>query len=175
MRILAGSLKGQKILIPKGIRVTRPLVRKVMFDILPDLTGCLFLDICAGSGSVGLEAISRGAQRVWFVEKNPRVARVLRSNIQRLEIGERVRVVIGDAVKVLKTLKSDFDIVHLDPPYRSRLLSTLLPEIARLNLLRTDGIVVVESSRRTTFSSAPFQVEKRRIIGETVLSFLSRS
>ncbi len=93
MRITGGTLRGRTLLVPEGIRPTTELARKAAFDILGEaIVGARVLDACAGSGAYGLEALSRGAAHVTFVEVNRGVARVLRGNVERLGAGERARV-----------------------------------------------------------------------------------
>src|SRR3989338_4091486 len=127
MKILGGFLRGRNFYMPEGIRPTQDRTRKAIFDIVgQDLQGLDFLDLFAGSGAVGLEALSRGARRVVFVEKEMRYADVISKNITTLNIesyknGVYCSDVIGTdvffAMKQLNKKKERFDIIFLDPPY----------------------------------------------------------
>lgn len=118
MRIIAGEFRSRKLKSPPGdgTRPTPDRLRESLFSILmPRLEGAVFLDAYAGTGAVGIEAISRGARLGIFVEKNRVAAEVLKENLQTLKAGERSRVFTGKALDVLKHQQAD--IVFLDPPY----------------------------------------------------------
>lgn len=122
MRIVAGELGGRRIQAPSGRRTrpTREKVREAWFSALgPDLAGASVADLFAGSGALGLEALSRGARSVDFVESHPRVARVLDDNVEALEVGDRVRVIRRRVEGFLDGLPDDegYDLVLADPPY----------------------------------------------------------
>ena len=120
IRISAGSLKGQTIEVPTGLRV-RPMrsrIREALFTILGEsLNGARFLDVFAGSGSIAIEALSRGASEALLVENHPEVLRVLRRNLDDLALGERTRIAVMDIYRSLPTIDSPYDIVFLDPPF----------------------------------------------------------
>ncbi|MDI6840352.1 MAG: 16S rRNA (guanine(966)-N(2))-methyltransferase RsmD [bacterium] len=115
MRITGGEVGGRRIKVPRGIRPTQDKVRTAIFNILGDrIKDVKFVDLFAGSGSVGIEAISRGASEVIFVEKSRKVVSVLNENLKSLGYMEKSKVINGDALKVkLKTP----DIIFADPPY----------------------------------------------------------
>ncbi|HID93665.1 MAG TPA: 16S rRNA (guanine(966)-N(2))-methyltransferase RsmD, partial [bacterium (Candidatus Stahlbacteria)] len=121
MRIIAGESKGRKIKVPKGIRPTQDKVRESIFNILGDrVVDTTVLDLFAGSGSFGLEAISRGAREAIFVEINPKVIKILRENIDTLGYKAKTRVIQADALKIIQDLVANIpypDIVFADPPY----------------------------------------------------------
>lgn len=123
MRIIGGSWRGRRIAIPKGtaVRPTPDRVRETVFNWLaPELPGTLCLDLFAGTGAFGLEALSRGAREAWFVERDVALARALRSSIDTL--GASARVVQADVLSVLRgPAQRAFDVVFLDPPYRDPL------------------------------------------------------
>jgi len=128
-------------------------VRQTVFDILaPRLPGCRFLDACAGSGAIGLEALSRGAARVVLVETDAAALQAIRENAKLLagEAGE-VEVLRQDARIALPTLAERgrrFDVIYLDPPYASDLYEPLLQAIARGGLLEEGGVVVAEHFKK---------------------------
>ena len=149
MRIIAGELRGRRIAAPAGTG-TRPMldrVREALFSaLMPRLPGALVLDLFAGSGSLGLEAVSRGARHVRCVEDGRRALVQLRTNVQTLGVADRVEIVAGNALSPVHWL-SGVDIVFLDPPYalvaehRSRVLDALATLLA--HHLHADGICVL--------------------------------
>lgn len=150
-RIIAGHGKGRRLTAPRGLgtRPTAARVRQTLFDILaPELRGCRFLDAFAGSGAVGLEALSRGAARVVFVDNSHAALHSLRDNVAALRAaGGDVQVLRQDARLALGALADDgvrFDVVYLDPPYDSGLYEPLLEQVGSLGLLEPGGLVVAE-------------------------------
>jgi 16S rRNA (guanine966-N2)-methyltransferase len=149
MRIIAGELRGRRISAPAGLG-TRPMldrVREALFSaLMPRLPGALVLDLFAGSGSLGLEAVSRGAREVRFVESDQRALVQLRANVQALGVADRVEIVAGNALSPAHW-PSGLDVAFLDPPYalltahRSRVLDAL--GTLRAHHLRTDGVCVL--------------------------------
>lgn len=154
VRIVAGARRGRFIKVPPG-DVTRPtseMVREAVFDALGPVGGLRVLDLFAGTGAMGLEALSRGARECVFVEQDPRVCAVLRANIRALEYEPECRVINAGYMQAAKTLAREapgFDLLFLDPPYRmlaevEGLVTPLLPW-----LLADDGVVVAEGGRTT--------------------------
>ena len=121
IRVIAGEAKGRRLKVPKGMKVrpTADRVKEALFNILaPEIPGAVFLDLFAGSGGIGIEALSRGAEKVLFVEQDPRHLRILRENLTACGFEDRARVIPGDARALLR--KKAFppcDFVFLDPPY----------------------------------------------------------
>lgn len=150
-RIIGGRGKGRRLTTPRGTatRPTAARVRQTLFDILaPELRGCRLLDAFAGSGAVGLEALSRGAARVVFVDTSAAALQALRDNLAALGVaGAQARVLRQDAGAALTTLAGAgerFDLVYLDPPYDSDLYEPLLERLARSGLLAAQALVVAE-------------------------------
>ena len=125
MRIIGGEWRGSKLPVADaaGLRPTSDRVRETLFNWLqPALTGARVLDLFAGSGALGLEAVSRGARQAWLVERDPRLAESLRGTAERLKAGDRVQVVRADTLAWLQApLHGRFDIVFLDPPFEGGL------------------------------------------------------
>ena len=123
MRIIAGALKGRALVAPRGpdTRPTADQVRIALMDtLMPYLDGARFLDVYAGAGTVGLEALSRGAAHATFVERDPRAVKALRDNVKALGVGAQVRVLATGVAGGLERLAGEgasFDLVFLDPPY----------------------------------------------------------
>jgi 16S rRNA (guanine966-N2)-methyltransferase len=149
MRIIAGEKRGHTIYAPPG-RNTRPTadrVRENVFNILGPVEGATVLDLYAGSGAMGLEALSRGAAHAVFVERDPDAARTIERNLDKL--GLRATVLQRDAVQVLSAETRKYDLVLVDPPYD--MYADLEPKLARYlpSVLAEDGVLVVETDART--------------------------
>jgi len=178
MRITGGSARGRKISVPKSdkIRMTADRIRESLFDILPSMEGRMFLDIYAGTGSVGIEALSRGSAGAVFIEKEPLHAGVLEKNLDMCGFKETCEVVITSAergIRLLAGRRQRFDVVFADPPYDRGLAGSFpgLPGVS--DLVAEDGILVVEHSfREDVVVSDMFVPSDQRRYGDTVLSFL---
>lgn len=139
-----------------------------MSAIAPELPGATVLDLFAGSGALGLEALSRGAQEATFVEKAPAALKVLRANLAALGAGERARVVVGDAVRFLEALEPNaFDIALADPPYGRGLAAAVVDRFRGTAFAR---LLVVEHRRDDSLPDFPDARERR--YGDTYLTFL---
>ena len=187
MRVTGGVLRGRRILTLKGakVRPTQDRVRLALFSSLaPRMPACRFLDLFAGSGAVGLEAWSRGAAAVWWVEREARVVTVLRRNVETLcgtANGERCRIIRGDAVGLLEknALGWHFDIVFADPPYdrggQRDWIGRVLRAIGRTTLLEPGGLVVAEQAADEPEAACPgWRNVGRKIYGGTRLSLWER-
>ena len=171
LRVVAGSLGGRSIAAPRG-RDTRPTsarVREALFSILADVGGLRVLDLFAGSGALGIEALSRGAASAVFVERSPAAARVLRANLSSLALD--APVVVRDAVAFVQDAGrrgDQYDLALLDPPYGlagelgPRLSASLPPVLA------PGALVVTESDRRAPLPlGIPLELERR--YGDTLI------
>ena len=177
MRIVAGSRKGHRIGAPKGV-VTRPTgdrVREAVFSLIGPIEGATVLDLFAGSGALGLEALSRGASRCVFVERDREACRVIQSNLDKLGLAGAI-VVNRDVLAALRderTRGRRHDLVLLDPPYEewesySVRLAELMPEV-----LEEDGAVVVETSARVE-PELPLDLVTSRRYGSARITVFSR-
>jgi 16S rRNA (guanine966-N2)-methyltransferase len=155
MRVIAGDARGRKLIAPRGL-ATRPTlarVRESMFSRLSvrlDFQALRVLDLFAGTGSLGIEALSRGAGHVTFVESARAALIALRRNLDALGFSGRARVLKSDVIRGLEALAAageSFDLVLLDPPYRKGWGDKVLPRLMELNLLSDDGWVATEVSR----------------------------
>jgi 16S rRNA (guanine966-N2)-methyltransferase len=148
VRIIAGTHRGHTIYAPPGTdtRPTSDRVRENVFNILGPVDGASVLDLYAGSGAMGLEALSRGAERAVFVERDPDAAKVIERNLDKLRL--RGSVLRRDAVSVLASETRKYDLVLVDPPYDMYL--DVQPQLARYlpGVLAEDGVVVVETDAR---------------------------
>jgi 16S rRNA (guanine966-N2)-methyltransferase len=177
VRIVAGSRKGHRIDAPKGV-VTRPTsdrVREAVFNIVGPVEGATVLDVFAGSGAMGLEALSRGASRCVFVERERDACRVIQQNLEKLRLTGAV-VLCQDAVRALREEKARrrrLDLILVDAPYEEweryeQPLAELLPD-----LLADDGLAVIETSERVE-PGIPLTLVTSRRYGSARITVLSR-
>lgn len=176
MRVISGTAKGRKLVAPAG-KQTRPTagrVREALFSIISgDIAGAQVLDLFAGSGALGIEALSRGAAHTTFVEYNSQALIALRRNIQCVANGATILAMSAThALTHLQALGRRYDIVFLDPPYASQLLTTTLITIAAGGLLSAPAVVVCEHAGRVAPPSTPagWQLRRHRIFGDVALS-----
>ena len=176
MRIIAGEFKGRTLKGPvaKGVRPTSDRLRETLFNLVDvEAPGCRVLDGFAGTGAVGLEALSRGAAHVTFVEQDRRALEVLEQNVAACAAGPRCMILRGDFTRVLRGFGDDarFDLVLLDPPYDLPDLDAVLVEAA--GVLRPGGLVVLEHARRRAAPSGGAQLIVRRQVtaGDSQLTF----
>jgi 16S rRNA (guanine966-N2)-methyltransferase len=191
MRIIAGKAKGRGLIAPKAkvLRPTTDRVKESLFNIL-DVEGKRFLDLFAGAGSVGLEALSRGACRVIFVESHRACAEAIRTNIKRcgfvniplngIEEGagpdiEVVEYPVDRGLKLLGHRGQRFDVIFADPPYEQNLIGETMRLVRTQELMSQDGVLVVQHSAREEIPARRegYRIEDSRRYGETALSFLS--
>jgi len=177
MRVIAGRLRSRKLRVPpRGVRPTTDRVRESLFAALGDLTGVRGLDLFAGSGALGIEALSRGAREVVFVERARPSLETLRSNLAGLGLGDVSQVIPCDALRALRDLGSRgerFDVVWLDPPYEGDDLPRVLRELLLLELVSPEGLVVVEGAKRNPLGPVEgWSLERERTYGDTVLVHL---
>jgi 16S rRNA (guanine(966)-N(2))-methyltransferase RsmD len=152
LKILAGKFGGRLIKTVKTqkTRPTTSLIRKAVFDILqPFICDSVFLDLCAGSGAIGIEALSRGAREVIFVDSEREAVQCIHTNLKLLDIEKQAKVMQSDARAALEKLKKvgmQFDIIYVDPPYESReLYLDLIHSFDRGGLLKEGGALFVET------------------------------
>ena len=150
LKIIAGEFRGRVLKTPEGkqVRPSSGLLRGVIFNVLGDLVaGKKVLDIYAGSGALGIEALSRGAAEVTMVEADRSTAGLIRQNLEMLKVQDKARVVIQDALDFISSSGGKYDIVLADPPYLANVSSQILDLIAKHNLLSPDGILVLQHHR----------------------------
>jgi 16S rRNA (guanine966-N2)-methyltransferase len=181
MKIIAGEYKGRIIEMPDGIRPTSDKVRESLFEILKNrIEGTSFLDLYSGSGAIGIEALSRGAKNVVFVDNNRNCMSVLKANLAKLGVSEGLYgIYIKDSIDGIKTLQgsgSCFDAVFLDPPYYKDLAKNTLIGLAGCDILTPNALVIAEVFKK---ESLPEQLGVFRKIrsckyGDTLLEFFRR-
>jgi 16S rRNA (guanine966-N2)-methyltransferase len=180
MRVIAGKFRSQPLASPKG-RDTRPTsdrLRETLFNVIaPHIQNAVFADLYAGTGAVGIEAISRGARQVYFAENAKVPLETLRHNLDRLQIHDQAIVEPKGTHPLLRRVLQQgilLDLIFLDPPYRDQLAyETVLTFLAEHSILQDDAIVVVEHSRRYCLPKLNLQLQPYRRIeqGEAALTF----
>jgi len=182
MRIIGGEASGRTIASPKGLKVrpTPDMVREALFNILNSLQESTFLDLFAGTGSVGIEALSRGAKKVVFVEKDKRMAFQIKHFIKDLAYDTRADILVLDVKSGMPRLAKThdaFDIVFADPPYEKNLVATTVQNCLDSGITADQGLLIMQHSRREPLSLLPSQLDsftltQERRYGDTMLSFL---
>jgi 16S rRNA (guanine966-N2)-methyltransferase len=185
VRIIGGMWRGRKLTFPdqRELRPTLGRVRETVFNWLRDeVEGSRCLDLFAGSGALGFEAVSRGAAWVTFVDSRRDVVRAIKENAARLDAGPRavgrraaghVEVVLGRAERVLARLSGPYDIVFVDPPFDSNLLESALAGIAAARLVAPGGLVYFEGSKRHEPDLSAWREVRSGRAGETRFGLLA--
>ncbi|AEE96196.1 16S rRNA (guanine(966)-N(2))-methyltransferase RsmD [Mahella australiensis] len=182
MRITGGMAKGHKLSGPKsaGVRPTADIVKEALFNILaPYIDETVFLDLFAGTGSVGLEAMSRGAREVYFVDNKRQCVQLIKSNVSLLRMSDKAKIILADAIAAVDLLSRKqvrFDIIFMDPPYEMGYISKVLKAIVSADILNRSGILVVQRSKREALGLADvgWSTYKERAYGDTILDFIRR-
>jgi len=165
LRIIGGKWRGRRLdfLAAEGLRPTGDRIRETLFNwVQASLPGCRCLDLFAGSGSLGLEAASRGAAEVVLVDSNPGVCKLLKSHVELLGAGEQVRVVHADAMDHLAKSPDQYDLVFLDPPFGESMLAPVLAMIQEQACMRSAGLIYIESENDWGLPSLPQNWDVRR-------------
>ena len=175
MRIDSGKFKGRKLLDNKfeHIRPTTDKVRQALFVKLQFfLPGKNVLDLFCGTGAMGIEALSRGAEEVVFVDKDSRSVQMTKTNLKNM--GIIAKVAKCDANIFLDKCEKQFNLIILDPPYKSGLYEKVLKKISERNLLTDDGIIVCEHNSLDKFDYSPFNVFDEKKYGNIMLTYLNK-
>lgn len=177
MQIITGSAKGRKIKVPeKNIRPAKDSVRQAIFSMLYGLVdGAKALDLFAGSGAYGLEALSRGARSVTFVDADKKCVAAIETNLNTMSFGSRGVAIKEDAQKYAHRTETTFDLIFLDPPYSSGAQVHLLKSLAKI--LAPQGVIIFDHAKETKI---PKEVDglsllRRRTYGATTVSFFYQS
>ena len=176
MRITGGNYCGRTITCPKGIiRPAMDRMRESLFSILGDIEGCSFLDLFSGSGCVGIEAASRGAEPVVLVEKDFKKKPVILKNISFVE--EELSLKMMSAEKYMKICNRRFDLVYMDPPFPMAGKIRLVERASDSNILEDDGTLVIHypSEEKWPEKVGDFSIVDRRTYGRSILLFFRRS
>lgn len=179
MRIIAGEAKGRRINAPVG-RETRPTsdrVKESIFNILGDrVPGAKILDLFAGTGNMGLEAISRGAEHCIFIDSSKEAIRIIHENINTLKYQDKCEVYNNDAIAAMEILNKrniKFDIIFLDPPYHKNIITTVLKTLNNTEILNHNGLIIAEHDNKDIVPDVfnEFIMIKKAEYGNTTVSF----
>lgn len=150
MRVISGSARGKQLTPVPGMntRPTTDRVKESIFNIVQmGIPGCEMLDLFAGTGQIGIEALSRGASHVVFCDAAPKALAVIRKNLTAARVEDRAEVIGKDFVSALQKLQGrQFDVIFLDPPYGGKILNSALKSLESFDILRSGGIIICESS-----------------------------
>jgi 16S rRNA (guanine966-N2)-methyltransferase len=188
MRVIAGKFRSRVLKSLKGLalRPTSDRLRETLFDVLGhSVAGSRFLDIFAGTGAIGIEALSRGAAHVVFMENHPPAAKLIRENLALLAIASSAEVICGDALKSLEKISSRsahsspvFDFVFLDPPYSVEAeYPRVLAFLAASHILAANAVVVAEHRRKFELAETFGALSRFRVLrqGDAALSFYTKT
>ena len=169
MIITAGTFKGRRIVAPDE-KITRPTLSKVrmgvfntLYSVMGDFSGKSFLDVFGGSGIMGLEAVSRGFANVEVFEINKKSAQIIKQNY--VNLGLEPNITIGDSLKLIKKIKTHYDVVYIDPPYQSGIYEAVLQEV-------NGTIIVAEHNQYMDFKD--YKIIKQKKYGDKFVTFLSK-
>jgi 16S rRNA (guanine966-N2)-methyltransferase len=156
MRVIAGSKRRLNLKTIKGLetRPTTDRIKETLFNMIStDIYDANFLDLFAGSGQMGIEALSRGARFAWFIENNREAVKVINENLDFTDLQSQSKVIQGDFKSALSSLKGEsFHIIFADPPYKAGYEREILALIARNELLAEDGYIIIEADLKTDFN-----------------------
>ncbi|HHT37225.1 MAG: 16S rRNA (guanine(966)-N(2))-methyltransferase RsmD [Candidatus Wallacebacter cryptica] len=179
MRVISGSARGQKLKSVPGVttRPTTDRVKENLFNILGSrVIDAVFLDLFAGNGGMGIEALSRGAKLAVFIDKSRACTKMIRTNLEEVGFVDRARVYTNDALKaaaVLGRQGAKFDLIYVDPPYQTGLVAKSLAAISQFSLLAEDGLVIAEYGKKEEIAQFALNLVRVREekYGDTVLGF----
>jgi 16S rRNA (guanine966-N2)-methyltransferase len=177
VRVISGKFKSRRLkgTPPAGIRPTSDKLKETIFNIIgPRLQDTAFLDGCSGMGGIGIEAISRGAAFVYFVDHSRTATQMIRENLKLLEVDRGFEILQMDLLKALDLIKTPLDFAFVDPPYEhDHVYDACLKRFGSTPLLASDGVLIVEHSRRKELPEAAGSLRKIRSLvqGDAALAF----
>ena len=175
MRVISGKARGVNLKTPDGMQ-TRPTadrVKEALFSIINfDVPNTSVLDLFGGTGQLGIEALSRGAKNVVFVDESDKACTLIRENLRRTKMEAQCRVVRSDYLSFLRTTQESFDIIFLDPPYAEVFLENALKCITEIDILHSGGIIVCERpvGKEIPWEYAGYQRSKDYKYGNTIIT-----
>ena len=184
MRIISGKFRGLKLHPPVdlSIRPTSDRLKESLFSIIESnkynikIKNSKVIDICSGTGALGIEALSRGAKSIYFIDKDPKAINVLQKNISKLKIDKKddtyIKVIREDALKALQNINIIFDLVLIDPPYNSKIIEECLVKLKEYNLIDLNCYIFAESSKNENFNFYDFDILDTKIYGKSKLTIL---
>ena len=179
MRVITGSARGRRLKELEGMetRPTTDRVKEGLFSALQfDIEGRKVLDLFAGTGQLGIECLSRGAASAVFVDRRADAVKLIRENLRLTELEDRARVVAGDSMEYLKSIREPFDIIFLDPPYAAGLLEPAIAHIAKFDILAPHGIIAAEhpAARVLPALAPPYRLHRTYRYGKIALTLYRR-
>ena len=179
MRVIAGAAKGHNLQTIEGLttRPTTDRIKETLFNIIAfDLPECSFLDLFAGSGGIGIEALSRGASEAVFVDASAECQAVITDNLKHTKLQDRAKLMKTDVLSALDKLAAEgksFDIIFMDPPYESELYGPVLQKIVETGILKLEGYIITERSSQIPLEiPAGMEVLREKAYKTTILTFL---
>lgn len=180
MRVISGNARGRKLLVPEGLK-TRPTtdrIKETLFNIMAfDIPNCYFLDLFSGSGAIGIEALSRGAKEVTFVDSDMKAYNCIIENLKNVKLEQKSKVYNCEIEKFMLSFSSEYkyDIIFMDPPYYENYVTNTLNQIKKYDILNENGYVVIEKATELV----DIQVEgfiklKEKKFKTTTMIFMSR-
>ncbi len=181
MRVISGTSKGRKLVTPKrySIRPTSDRVKESLFNILGgEVDEKRVLDLFAGTGNLGIEALSRGAKQVVFVEKGRQAIRLIQTNLHQFGLIDRSEIIPKDvnrAIGILKEREALFDLILMDPPYEKGFIQRTLMKLNTHPIYHSDSLLVIEHNRREPLPRILYgwNLKRQQKIGDTLLSFFT--
>ena len=156
MRVIAGSARRRKRVAPYGLdtRPTQDIIKETLFNIIQgDVPGSVFLDLCAGSGAIGIEALSRGAKRAYFVENGREACACIQKNLHTTHFEDEAVLLKQDVLSALRHVhEKEVDVIDVDPPYEAQTVHDILHALASEQYVTDNTLIIVESSLATDFS-----------------------
>ena len=180
MRVITGTARGIPLKTPEGM-VTRPTanrVKEAMFSIIHfDVPGAVVLDLFGGTGQLGIEALSRGAKQVTFVDAGDSACRLIKENLKRTHLDGQASVIRSDYLDYLSRCREMYDVILLDPPYAEVFLENALKRITEIDILRSGGIIVTERplGKELPWEFSGFERSRDYKYGKTVLTIYRKA
>ena len=184
MRIISGKFRGLKLHPPVdlSVRPTSDRLKESLFSIIESnkynikIKNSKVIDICSGTGALGIEALSRGAKSIYFIDKDPKAINVLQKNISKLKIDNKdknyIKIIKEDALKALQDIKIVFDVVLIDPPYNSKIIEECLVKLKENNLIDFNSYIFAECGKNEKINFDNFDLLDTKIYGKSKLTIL---
>jgi 16S rRNA (guanine(966)-N(2))-methyltransferase RsmD len=184
MRVIGGKFKGLKLIPPNdlGIRPTSDRLKEALFSILEskkyniNINNSSVIDICSGTGALGIEALSRGANKIYFIDQETKSIQIIQKNISKLKINNEdkifIKVIKDKSTKALKKINHVFDIVLIDPPYKTKIIEETLQDLKNYNLIKTHSYIFAESSNAEIFDFNGYELLDTKKYGKSKLTIL---
>ncbi|MDA9807062.1 16S rRNA (guanine(966)-N(2))-methyltransferase RsmD [Alphaproteobacteria bacterium] len=184
MRVIGGKFKGLKLMPPNdlGIRPTSDRLKEALFSILEskkyniNINNSSVIDICSGTGALGIEALSRGANKIYFIDQETKSIQIIEKNISKLKINNEdkifIKVIKDKSTKALKKINHVFDIVLIDPPYKTKIIEETLQDLKNYNLIKTHSYIFAESSNAEIFDFNGYELLDTKKYGKSKLTIL---